>query len=76
MVLKAYWLQHGARHDTIAEAKSCCLCDLPEIDYPVAPVSLYGVNNELNFVPQVSQYLYLEYSSVTDEHWSVQKGEN
>jgi hypothetical protein len=25
----------------------------------------------VEFVPQVSQYLYLDYSSVTDNHWSV-----
>jgi ABC-type transport system substrate-binding protein len=43
--------------------------------FTVAPLSLYGVNKELNFVPQVSQYLYLDYSSVTDSHWSL-RGEN
>jgi peptide/nickel transport system substrate-binding protein len=43
--------------------------------FTVAPLSLYGVNEELNFVPQVSQYLYLDYSSVTDSHWSV-RGKN
>jgi peptide/nickel transport system substrate-binding protein len=37
----------------------------------MAPISLYGANNEFTFVPQVSQYLYLDYSSVTDRHWSV-----
>jgi ABC-type transport system substrate-binding protein len=41
--------------------------------FTVAPLSLYGVNKEVNFVPQVSQYLYLEYSSVTDRHWSLSK---
>ena len=40
--------------------------------FTLAPLSLYGVNKELNFVPQVSQYLYLDYSSVTDNHWSIQ----
>lgn len=39
--------------------------------FTVAPLALYGVNEELNFVPQVSQFLYLEYSSVTDNHWSL-----
>jgi ABC-type transport system substrate-binding protein len=39
--------------------------------FAMAPFSLYGVNEELNFVPQVSEYLYLDYSSVTDRHWSV-----
>ena len=39
--------------------------------FTVAPLGLYGVNEELNFVPQVGQYLYLDYSSVTDRHWSV-----
>jgi ABC-type transport system substrate-binding protein len=43
--------------------------------FTVAPLSLYGVNKELNFVPQLSQYLYLDYSSVTDKHWSV-RGKN
>jgi ABC-type transport system substrate-binding protein len=37
----------------------------------VAPLSLYGVNTEVNFVPHVSQYLYLDYSSVTERHWSI-----
>ena len=41
----------------------------------MAPLSLYGVNEEVDFVPQASQYLYLEYSSVTDRHWSV-RGKN
>jgi peptide/nickel transport system substrate-binding protein len=43
--------------------------------FTMAPLSLYGVNKELNFIPQVSQYLYLDYSSVTDRHWSL-RGEN
>jgi hypothetical protein len=34
-------------------------------------LGLYGVNEEVDFVPQVSQYLYLDYSSVSDKHWSV-----
>jgi len=42
--------------------------------FTMAPLSLYGVNEEMEFIPQVSQYLYLDYSSVTDKHWSV-KGE-
>jgi peptide/nickel transport system substrate-binding protein len=37
----------------------------------MSPLSLYGVNQEVEFVPHVSQYLYLDYSSVTDNHWSV-----
>ncbi len=37
----------------------------------MAPLTLYGVNEEVEFVPQVSQYLYLDYSSVTDNHWSI-----
>jgi ABC-type transport system substrate-binding protein len=37
----------------------------------MAPLGLYGVNEELEFVPHVSQYLYLDYSSVTDNHWSI-----
>jgi peptide/nickel transport system substrate-binding protein len=43
--------------------------------FTVAPLGLYGVNEELEFVPQVSQYLYLDYSSVTENHWSL-RGKN
>jgi peptide/nickel transport system substrate-binding protein len=39
--------------------------------FTMAPLSLYGVNEEVQFIPQLSQYLYLDYSSVTDNHWSV-----
>ncbi|NIN52035.1 MAG: hypothetical protein GTO23_02550 [Nitrososphaeria archaeon] len=39
--------------------------------FTMAPLGLYGVNEEVEFVPQLSQYLYLDYSSVTDNHWSV-----
>jgi peptide/nickel transport system substrate-binding protein len=39
--------------------------------FTVAPLSLYGVNEEVNFIPQVSQYLYLDYSSVNDNHRSL-----
>jgi ABC-type transport system substrate-binding protein len=41
--------------------------------FTMAPLTLYGVNEEVEFVPQVSQYLYLDYSSVTDKHWSVSR---
>jgi peptide/nickel transport system substrate-binding protein len=44
--------------------------------FTMAPLGLYGVNKELNFVPQVSQYLYLDYSSVTDRHWSLRVKNN
>ena len=37
----------------------------------MAVLGLYGVNEEMKFVPHPSQYLYLDYSSVTDNHWSV-----
>ncbi len=37
----------------------------------MGPLGLYAVNEEVDFVPQVSQYLYLDYSSVTDNHWSL-----
>jgi ABC-type transport system substrate-binding protein len=37
----------------------------------MAPLGLYGVNEEVEFIPQVSWYLYLDYSSVTDKHWSL-----
>jgi ABC-type transport system substrate-binding protein len=43
--------------------------------FAVAPLSLYGVNEHLKFMPQVSQYLYLDYSSVTENHWSI-RGKN
>jgi peptide/nickel transport system substrate-binding protein len=43
--------------------------------FTVAPLSLYGVNEELDFIPQMSQYLYLDYSSVTENHWSL-RGKN
>ncbi len=33
--------------------------------------SVAVVNEEVEFVPQLSQYLYLDYSSVTDNHWSM-----
>ncbi len=39
--------------------------------FTMAPLTLYGVNEEVEFIPQLSQYLYLDYSSVTDNHWSV-----
>ena len=40
--------------------------------FTMAPLSLYGVNEELEFIPHPSQYLYLDYSFVTDKHWSIQ----
>jgi peptide/nickel transport system substrate-binding protein len=43
--------------------------------FTLAPLSLYGVNEEVEFIPQMSQYLYLDYYSVTDNHWSV-RGKN
>ena len=43
--------------------------------FTMGPLALYGVNTEVDFVPHVSQYLYLDYSSVTDNHWSL-KGKN
>ena len=39
--------------------------------FTLAPLGLYGVNKEVHFVPQMSQFLYLDYSSVTENHWSV-----
>jgi ABC-type transport system substrate-binding protein len=39
--------------------------------FTMAPLTLYGVNEQVEFVPQVSQYLYLDYSSLTDNHWSI-----
>ncbi len=39
--------------------------------FTVAPSGRYGVNGELNFVSLVYQYLYLDYSSVNDNRWSI-----
>ena len=36
--------------------------------FSMAPLSLYGVNAEVNFTPQVSQYTHWGYSSVTENH--------
>jgi peptide/nickel transport system substrate-binding protein len=44
--------------------------------FTMAPLGLYGVNEEVQFVPHVSQYLYLDYSSVTDNHWSLRDKNN
>jgi len=38
------------------------------------PMTLYAVNKEVNFVPTKHATLFLEYTSVTDNHWSL-KGE-
>ena len=40
--------------------------------FMMGPLGLYGVNKQLSFIPQVSQYLYLDYCSVTDKHWSLE----
>ena len=42
--------------------------------YTISPLTLYGVNEMVEFIPQVSQYLYLDYSPVTDNHWSILEG--
>ena len=39
--------------------------------FTMAPLGLYGVNEEMEFVPHVGQWLYLEHSSVTGDHWSI-----
>jgi len=44
--------------------------------FTVASLALYGVNKEVDFVPHVSQYLYLDYSSVTENHWSLRDKNN
>jgi ABC-type transport system substrate-binding protein len=44
--------------------------------FTVAPFGLCAVNEEVEFVPHVSQYLYLDYSSVTDRHWPVRGKSN
>lgn len=43
--------------------------------FTVAPTTLYGVNQYLEFVSHPSQYLYLDYFSVTDSHRSL-RGKN
>jgi ABC-type transport system substrate-binding protein len=43
--------------------------------FTVAPLSLYGVNKEVEFISQPSQCLFLDYSSVTENHWSL-RGKN
>ena len=43
--------------------------------FAYSPLSLYAVNKEVNFAPFKSQYLNLQETSVTDNHWSI-RGEN
>jgi ABC-type transport system substrate-binding protein len=40
-----------------------------------SPLTLYAVNAEVNFVPQMSGSLLLKETSVTDSHWSL-RGKN
>jgi peptide/nickel transport system substrate-binding protein len=40
-----------------------------------SPLTLYAVNNELEFIPQKSGFLPLKETSVTENHWSV-RGQN
>jgi len=49
------------------------IADQALVLFTMAPLTLYGVNEEVEFVSQLSQYLYLDYSSVTDNHWSIEK---
>jgi peptide/nickel transport system substrate-binding protein len=44
--------------------------------FTMAPIALYGVNEELEFIPHPSQYLYLDHSWVTDNHWSLRGKSN
>jgi ABC-type transport system substrate-binding protein len=37
----------------------------------LAPLALYGVNEEVEFVPYKNSFLCLKKTSVTDNHWSV-----
>ena len=48
------------------------IADQALLVFTMAPMTLYGVNKGLNFIPQVSWFLYLDYASVTDDHWSIQ----
>jgi ABC-type transport system substrate-binding protein len=41
--------------------------------FTMAPLGLYGVNKDVEFVPHVGGYLFLDYCSVTDNHWSVRE---
>ena len=45
--------------------------EIRQVLFTMARLGIYGVNEEVEFIPQLSQYLYLDYSSVTDNHWSV-----
>jgi ABC-type transport system substrate-binding protein len=38
-----------------------------------SPLMLYAVNKEVNLIPQKFQLLRLKETSVTDNHWSVEK---
>jgi peptide/nickel transport system substrate-binding protein len=40
-----------------------------------SPLSLFAVNDEVNFVPQKNGYLRLKETSVTEKHWSL-RGKN
>ena len=47
------------------------IADLALYVFTMAPLSIYRLNSEVEFLPQLSQYLYLDYSSLTDNHWLV-----
>jgi peptide/nickel transport system substrate-binding protein len=49
------------------------IADMAFMVYTMAPLGLYGVNKEVEFVPHVGGYLFLDYSSVTDNHWSIRE---
>jgi hypothetical protein len=38
-----------------------------------SPITLYAVNKEVNFVPHKSAFVLLKETSVTDDHWSLEK---
>jgi ABC-type transport system substrate-binding protein len=37
------------------------------------PLGLYAVNKAVEFVPETIPFLSLDYTSVTEQHWSVRK---
>jgi hypothetical protein len=52
------------------------LADQASWVFTAAPLALYGVNKEVEFVPQVSQLLHLDHSAVTENHWSLRRKNN
>ncbi len=49
------------------------LYDRAYVLFIYSPLSLYAVNKEVNFVPQKFRTIRLKETSVTDNHWSIEK---